>query len=272
MKAYLPAGLHGLGLGLWRFRYFILSSIRLEFYNRINRSRLGVFWLVVPPLAQVAIFSLILSAIMTERLPGIDSRFAYAIYLMSGIAAWSLFVETFNRALNVFLENANILKKITFPKLALPIIVYGISAINNGILLLFIILAYLMMGRVPTSSILWLPLLFVVCSMLAMSLGLILGILNVFIRDVGQFAAIGLQVGFWFTPVVYLPTIVPEQVRWLLKLNPMYWVVSAYHDVMVFGRHPHLPSIAALIILVLALSAIALMLYRRASAEMVDVL
>ena len=266
------ATLRGFAAGLWQFRYFVLSSIRLDFANRINRSKLGVLWLVIPSLAQVLIFSLILSALMAARLPGITSEFSYAIYLMAGITAWSLFVEIFNRSVTIFIENANTLKKISFPKAALPLIVFGSATINNLILLVTVIGAYLLMGHYPGPELFWLPVLLLLCSTLALSLGLICGILNVFIRDVGQVAAIGLQVAFWFTPIVYLPAIVPERVRGLLQLNPMYWVVSAYHDVLVFHRSPDLAVIAAVFALVLLLAVFAIVLYRRASPEMVDVL
>ena len=258
--------------GSWRYRSFVLSSITAELRSRISRSRLGVVWLVVPPLAQVAIFSLILSQIMAARLPGIDSVFAYSIYLMSGILAWTLFTEVLTRSLTIFIDNAGILKKIMFPKMTLPLIVYGVAAINSAILTAAVLAGYALMGHWPWPTLLWLPILAGLCSMLALSLGLILGVLNVFVRDVGQVTTIVLQVGFWFTPVVYLPEIVPEGVRWLLKFNPMYWVVSAYHDVLVYERAPNLAALAVIAVLIGILSSLAVVIYRRASAEMVDVL
>jgi len=258
--------------GSWRYRSFVLSSIVSDLRSRISRSRLGVLWLVVPPLAQVAIFSLILSQVMAAKLPGIESAFAYSIYLMAGILAWTLFTEVLNRALTVFIDNAAILKKVSFPKMTLPLIVYGVAAVNSAILTAAVLGAYLLMGHWPWPTLLWLPVLAVLCSMLALSLGLILGVLNVFVRDVGQITGIALQVGFWFTPVVYLPEIVPERVRWLLQFNPMYWMVSAYHDVLVYERAPNLAALAVLAALVVLLSIVALAIYRRAGAEMVDVL
>lgn len=258
--------------GAWRFRYFIASSIKADFRRRISRSRLGAAWLVVPPLAQVAIFSLILSQVMAARLPGVESPFAYSIYLMAGILAWSLFTEVLSRSLTIFIENAALLKKIVFPKIALPFVVYGVAAVNSAILFAAVLIAYAAMGHWPWPTLLWFPVLAGLCSMLALSLGLILGVLNVFIRDVSQVVNIALQVGFWLTPIVYLPEIVPEKVRWLLQFNPMHWVVSAYHDVLVYERAPNLWVLFAIGLLVLVLSALALVIYRRASADMVDVL
>lgn len=258
--------------GVWTFRFFILSSIKVDMLSRIARSRLGVLWLVIPPLAQVAIFSLILSQVMAAKLPGIDSVFSYSIYLMAGILAWSLFTEIMTRSLTVFIDNATILKKIMFPKVALPLIVYGVAAINNIILFCAIVLAYLMMGHWPGPALIWLPIVAALCSLMALSLGLILGVLNVFIRDLGQFTTIALQVWFWFTPIVYLPKILPEKVRWVIGINPMAWVVQAYHDILVYHRRPDLMMLSVTAVLVLMLASAALLIYRRASAEMVDVL
>ena len=80
-------------LSVWNFRYFILSSIKTEFYSRFARSKFGVFWMVLHPLAQVLIYALVLSQIMTAKLPGIESSYAYPIYLLAGMLGWSLFSE-----------------------------------------------------------------------------------------------------------------------------------------------------------------------------------
>jgi len=82
---------------LWAYRGFVASSIRNEFAARFARSRLGGLWMIIHPLAQVAIYALILSNVLAARLPGIDNRYAYAQYLMAGILAWTLFAEIVSR-------------------------------------------------------------------------------------------------------------------------------------------------------------------------------
>ncbi len=259
-------------LGAWRYRTFIMASVIADFRNRVSRSRLGILWVVISPLAQVTIFALILSAIMQQRLPGIDNRFAYAIYLMAGFLAWSLFVEVFSRSVTVFIDNANALKKIVFPKISLPIILFAVGLINNTVFFMAVAAVYLVLGHGFGASIVWLPLLMLLTGGLALSAGLVFGILNVFIRDIGQSVPILLQLGFWFTPIVYMPSILPEAYRGLLKVNPLYWIVSTYHDVLVFQRAPDPTTLTGLALLVIALAALALFLFRKASPEMVDVL
>ena len=77
----------------WRYRGFITTSVANEFRSKLVRSRLGTAWLVLQPLAQVLIFATVLSNVLAARLQGVDNKYAYAVYLMSGILCWSLFVE-----------------------------------------------------------------------------------------------------------------------------------------------------------------------------------
>ena len=130
----ISASLKNRFVELYRYRYFILSSIRTELRAKFARSSLGGLWMILHPLAQVAIYALILSAVLSSKLPGIDNRYAYAIYLMAGILGWSVFAEIFSRSLNVFVDNGNLLKKMMFPKMALPLTVVGSALLNMAIL------------------------------------------------------------------------------------------------------------------------------------------
>lgn len=100
---------------LWQARHFIKNSIRNEFVTRVVRSRLGLMWIVLFPLAQVVIYAFVLSMVMAAKLPGVNNTYAYPIYLTAGILAWTLFQEIVTRCLNVFIEHGNLLKKMVFP-------------------------------------------------------------------------------------------------------------------------------------------------------------
>src|SRR5262245_5033433 len=176
----------GMLLRAWRYRHFIFSSIKNEFLSRFARSRLGGLWMVIHPLAQVVIFAFILSAVFSAKLPGIANRYAYAVYLMAGTLAWSLFSELVSRSLTVFVDNGNLLKKMMFPRICLPLIVSGSALVNNLLLFVAILAAFALLGHLPGWNVLWLPMLIVLNVMLGAGLGLVLGVFNVFIRDVGQ--------------------------------------------------------------------------------------
>lgn len=257
---------------LWDYRGFVFSSIRNEFAARFARSRLGGLWMIINPLAQVAIYALVLSNVLAAKLPGIDNKYAYALYLMAGMLAWSLFAEIIGRCLTLFIDQGNLMKKMRFPRITLPVIVVGSSLLNYCLLFVALLVVFALLGQWPNLQMLWLIPLTVAVTALAVGIGLILGVLNVFIRDVGQVVPILLQVWFWFTPVVYPVNIIPEKFRSLMELNPMFSIVSAYHDILVYAKTPDLQQIAVTTVVALGLLLLGLFMFRRAAPEMVDVL
>lgn len=257
---------------IWSYRYFILSSIRTEFRSRFARSKLGGIWMILHPLAQVLIYALVLSAIISSKLPGIDSQYAYSIYLMSGMVGWTLFAEIVGKSLNIFIDNANLLKKMAFPKLTLPLVVIGVALVNFTLLFLTMLVVFALLGHVAVSALIWLPLLVFLTLALAVGIGLALGTINVFLRDVGQMMNIILQFWFWLTPVVYVLTIVPEKYHQYFYINPMVGLIEGYHNILAYDKAPDFglllyPTIVAIVSL-----GLAFYLFRRANEDMTDVL
>ncbi len=264
--------MRGMLHALWQYRHFVSSSIRNELVSRFARSKLGGLWMLINPLAQVAIYALILSNVLAAKLPGIDNPYAYAIYLMAGLLAWTLFSEIVGRCLTLFIEQGNLMKKISFPRITLPTIVVGSSLVNNGLLLLAMLGIFLLLGHHFTPAMLWLLPLTVTTTAFAVGVGLTLGVMNVFLRDIGQAVPIVLQMWFWFTPIVYPATIIPQQYRPWLELNPVYPLVDAYHQVLVYGAAPQIEGMLPIGGLAVGLLLMALFLFRRAAEEMVDAL
>jgi lipopolysaccharide transport system permease protein len=228
--------------------------------------------MMITPLAQVAIYALILSNILAAKLPGIDNKYAYSIYLMAGLLAWTLFSEIIGRCLNLFIEHANLLKKMNFPRITLPALVAGSCLLNNVLLFVSMMGVFILLGHDFSISILWLiPLTFIVI-ILAIGIGLTLGVMNVFLRDIGQLTPIALQMLFWFTPIIYPINIIPIQYRHWLNLNPMYHIADAYQQILVYGTNPNIKSLIIILGLGVILIALSLFMFRRASVEMVDAL
>ena len=254
----------------WSYRFFILTSIKTELRTKFVRSRLGGFWMILNPLAQVLLFAFVLSAVLSAKLPGINNRYAYALYLMAGTLGWSLFIEIVNRCLTVFIDNGNILKKLVFPKIALPLIVTGSALVNNLLLFTAILIIFGVLGHVPGLALVWLPVLMLLTIAFAVGFGLILGVLNVFMRDIGHVMPVLLQFLFWFTPIVYMVNIIPEKYRGFLILNPLIPIVTGYQDVLLYNRAPNWIGLGEVAIVALILLAFSLFIFRKANAEMVD--
>jgi lipopolysaccharide transport system permease protein len=257
---------------LWAYRHYIGSAVALEIRARFARSRVAGFWLVAQPLIQVAIYATILSSVLQAKLPASGNKYSYAIYLLAGTSAWGLFSEVLNRSLNVFIEHANTLKKVVFPRICLPAIVV-VSAGFNYLLLLAASLAgvVLLQGGVGWSMLALVPLTLLVAAFSA-GLGLFLGTLNVFMRDIGQVMGVLLQLWFWFTPIVYPVSIVPQQFFSWMHLNPMLPVVQAYQNIFLFNQPPDWLSLVPTAVIAMLVLGLALATFRRAAPDMVDVL
>lgn len=263
----------GMLLALWRYRFFVFSSIKTEFRIKFIRSSFGGLWMILHPLSQVLIFAFVLSAVLSARLPGIDNQYAYAIYLMAGTLGWSLFAEIVNRCLTLFVDNGNILKKLVFPKIALPLIVTGSAFVNNMLLFVAILLIFGVLGHWPGAALIWLPVLMLIIIALALGLGLILGALNVFLRDIGQIVPVIMQFGYWFTPIVYMADIIPVQYQKWLGLNPLIPVIRGYQNVLLYNKEPDdWAGLGITALIASLLLALALFLLRKAGPEMVDLL
>ncbi len=255
---------------LWSYRGFILGSIKREFQSKYRNSILGAAWTVINPLAMIIVYTVIFSQVMHAKLIGVDNRFAYSIYLCAGSLTWGLFSEIVSRGQNIFIDNANLIKKINFPRLCLPIITVLSSVVNFsiifGLFLIFLLVSGLWPGWISLAVI---PVL-IIQLLFAIGLGIVLGILNVFFRDVGQFFGIFLQFWFWFTPIVYPVTILPNAVKKIMSLNPMYSMTISYQNIFVNRQSPDWLSLIYPLALGLILCMFGLKLYRQNVGEMVD--
>ncbi|SEH25234.1 ABC transporter permease [Selenomonas sp. KH1T6] len=256
---------------IWHYRQFIYSCVKRDFKARYTGSMLGVLWTVFQPLAMILVYTLIFSQVMRSKLAGMESvPYSYSIYLCAGVLTWGMFQEMLFGCINVFFSNANLMKKVSFPRICLPAITVCSSFLNFIIGFVIFCIFMLIIGKFPWSVAPLLLLVLAVQVLFTVGLGIGLGVLNVFFRDIGQMMGVILQFWFWFTPVVYPLTIVPKQFVWLMNLNPMYHVISAYQSIFVYGRLPDLIGLFGVLAFSLLLSAWSLHLYRKHVGELVD--
>lgn len=255
---------------LWSYRSFIFGSVKREFQSRYQNSVLGAAWTVLQPLAMIVVYTVVFATVMRARLAGVDKSFAYSIYLCSGVLTWELFGEITRRGQTVFIDNANLIKKLSFPRISLPVTVIAGSLVNFAIVFSLFLLFLLLTGNFPGLVAVAAVPVIAVLVLFAIGLGIALGILNVFFRDVGQFFTIALQFWFWLTPVVYPANILPERLQPWLRLNPMTPVIVAMHEIFVYSRWPDWTSLVPVLLLALLLCAWGWRLFRRHSGELVD--
>ncbi len=255
---------------LWNYRGFIFGSVKREFETKYQNSVLGAAWTIVNPMAMIMVYTIIFSQVMKARLPGAETQFAYSIYLCAGLLTWGLFTEIVTRGQNIFIENANFLKKISFPRLTLPVILVFNACINFAIILSLFLIFLILSNNWPGWSLLYLVPLLVIQLLLASGLGIVLGVLNVFFRDVGQFFGIFLQLWFWLTPIVYPSDILPQAARNWMVLNPMFPLIRAYQSVFIGQGIADWPSLCIPLVAGTVLCALGWRMFHNHSGEMVD--
>lgn len=255
---------------LWAYRGFVLGSVRREFEGRYRASLLGGAWALLQPLAMILVYTVVFSQVMHARLPGVGGSFAYSIHLCAGVLTWGLFAQITGRGQNVFLEHATLLKKLNFPRLCLPAIVV-LSALVDFALVFGLFLGFLLVvGAFPGwVGVALVPLLAVEVA-LAVGLGVVLGVLNVFFRDVGAFYSVVLQFWFWLTPIVYPASILPQWAGRWMEVNPMAVLVQGYQAVLVRGEWPDWGALGWVALLAAGVCALGWRLFRAHAAEMVD--
>lgn len=260
----------GKARALWNFRRFVLNMVGREIRSRYRGSLLGATWTVLTPLATILIYLVVFAAIMAGRIPGRDDTLSYGIFLCTGIVLWSFFAEVVSRCQQIFLEYANLLKRMSFPRTSLPVIVLLTASFNFLLIFTLFMLLLLFLGRFPGSALWAFVPLVLVQQGLAVGLGVLAGTLHVFFRDVGQLLALLLHVWFWGTPIVYDLSIVPERARRVIGANPLTRLFESYQGIVLENRLPEWgtlwPAAAAAVVAV----TLALFAFRQLSWEMVD--
>jgi lipopolysaccharide transport system permease protein len=246
--------------------------VKREFVTRWIGTQLGPFWLIAQPLATILIFTVIFVNIMRPGMPSHDSKFAYSIYLCAGVLTYNLFSEMLGRSVAIFVENANLLKKIYFPKLCLPVIVMLSSLLNYGVTLLLFTGFLLLAGAFPGGVVLSLLPVLVILVVFTMGLGMFLACINVFYRDVQQVVQVLLQFWFWLTPIVYIPTTLPDRVKGLLDLNPLYPLIRACQGIFLDQSMPDWISLIYPALLGLVFTGLGILAFYRLQGEIVDAL
>jgi lipopolysaccharide transport system permease protein len=250
----------------------VLGSLKRDFQAKYHQSLIGVLWPLIQPLAMILVYTLVFSQVIKTKLPGVETGdgYGYSIFLCSGLLTWGLFAEIVSKSQTLFIDNANLLKKVNFPTTTLPLILMLNALINFGIIFGLFLLFLIISGQWP-GWVIWgiLPVL-AVQLMLSLGLGLVLGVLNVFFRDVGQFFAVFLQFWFWLTPIVYPASVLPIYLQSYLHVNPLYGLTASYQQILVHQKWPEFSNLAWPLLCGVLMCFLGAHLFSRHAGEMVD--
>lgn len=253
---------------LWRYKYFIIGGVKRDFQIKYKKSVIGIAWILINPFFMILMYSLIFGKIMTAQGSNIHSEKDYIIYLSTGMLSWTLFSEIINNCTNIFVNNSNTIKKLKFPHLCLPIIV-SISAIINFLATFIIFLIYINININISVYLSIIPIL-IIQILIALSLGLLIGVINVFFRDIGQVTQLILQVWFWITPVVYNVEILPKNMINIINLNPLTSLLNGYRCVILQNKWPDWNALFQVMVLATMMISISMYIFNKIDSIMID--
>ena len=255
---------------LTRHRDLLSQMVVTDLRGRYVGSSLGLFWSVIHPLVMILIYTVVFSRVMGSRLPGSADPYSYGIYLCAALLPWMAFQEVVTRSTTLFPDNANLVRKIAFPKVILYGFVTLSSAINFALALGVFVAVLLAMGHVPHWTFLLWPPLVALQLAFGLGLGLVASVLHVFVRDTAQLVGVLFQVWFWLTPIVYVESILPAWLQRAERLNPLYHFGETHRAIVLDGSVPPLGPTLVLVALTACTLAAGTGLYRRFRADMLD--
>jgi len=229
---------------LWTYRELIRNLVVRDLKVRYKNSALGIAWSWLNPLLMMLVLTVVFT-VMAAR----NSQPAYHVSVLIGILAWNFFSASVIGATGSIVNNAHLIKKVYFPRAALPTSVVIANMINFVIALpVFFVLGWL--SGVPLTGqvglVIWLPVVLLVQVIFTVGIGLILSTVNVFYRDTQIIMEVIMLAWFFLTPIVYPIEAVPQTAQFLgltLDLrrlvpifNPMASIISSYRDVLYYGR------------------------------------
>lgn len=247
----------GLVNDLRHYREFLKSNVKKDIRGKYKGSFLGVLWSFINPLLSVLVYAIVFPYIMRIK---VDN---YLIYLITGIIPWTFFTSSINMGLISVLSNADIIKKVYFPRIILPISTVTSCLVNFLISCLIIVLFCLGSGLGISFQILWLPLIALIQYVMLLGFTFILSAIEMYMRDIEHIVNFILSMAFYVTPILYTPDIFPEKLAWVLKVNPMAYLVNAYRSIFFYQKMPDLIGIGVVSIFSIFLFVIGYLIFEK---------
>lgn len=258
---------------LYRIRFMLKAMALRELKATYVGSFFGFVWAVLNPLCQIAIYGVVFGFFLKGTVPPQYGTKNFFLYLVTGLIPWQFFAQTIGTSSNVLLAYGNLVKRaVGFPCEVLPIV----SVISNtvsqlvSIALLFLIVIVFTHTLSVQMLLVLVYLLFAV--IICVGLGWMLSALTVFLRDIPQVIGLVLTGMFFFIPICYPPSIVPEKILFVMKLNPIYHVIEGYRLACLTGRPVPLLDFAYLGVTSVLIAALGGILFRKLKPEFAEVM
>lgn len=231
-KKGTPSMLINAIVAMQKYRFLIKQLVSRDFKAKYKRSILGVFWSFLNPLLTMIVQYIVFSNLFRFDIP------YYPVYLLSGIIVFNYFSEACGMALTSIIGNATLITKVYVPKYIYPLTRILSSLVNLLISMIPLIIVTMLSGLHPTKAYLLIPFMLVCLAMFCLGLGMLLSAAMVFFRDIQFLWGVLTMIWMYLTPIFYPESILPEQVVWVLKINPLYYFINFLRSCVIDGVSP----------------------------------
>lgn len=219
-------------------RDLVLSLAKQGLVARYKGSVLGLLWALVTPAVMIGIFTFIFAGIFGARFGASTTKWDYALYLFCGLLPWTMFQESIQQSSTTIVTHANLVKRVVFPLETLPV-AQTLSALANQLFgTVALLLAIILIRHDIHLTVLWFPVVLISQLILTIGSAWLIASLGVFLRDMSQGIGLVLMVWMYLTPIIYPETIVPQNLRWVIELNPFTALVRSYRRILMDNAAP----------------------------------
>jgi len=221
-------------------RTLLYQLVRRDYEQRFVGSSAGWLWGMIHPMVMIASWTIVFQFFMKSKVGPGEVTDNYVLFLICGYLPWMLFSETLQRSATSLLDQANLITKTVFPSEMIPISIFLSALLNHLLALALSFLAILYWQGELSPMIVVLPVYMVLIGLMGVGLGWVVASLQVYLRDTAQMLMVVMTFWFWMTPIFISVDQVPEKFQFLIRGNPMSYVVKAYRERLLSMRRPDL--------------------------------
>ena len=252
---------------VWRYRELLFFLVWRDVKVRYKQTVLGAAWAVIQPVFTMVVFSLFFGRLAKVPSDGVP----YPLFTLAALVPWTFFANALDQSSNSLVGSANLIKKVYFPRLAIPIASVLSGLVDFALAFLVLLAMLAAYGIAPTPRALLLPLFVLLALVTALGVGLWLSALNVRYRDVRYVLPFVTQIWLFSTPVAYSSSLLEQPWRTVYGLNPMVGVVEGFRWALLGTAVGPGPLLAASTAASLALLVSGALFFRRMEKSFADV-
>jgi ABC-2 type transport system permease protein len=246
---------------LYRYRDLILTLVGRELKVRYRRSMLGFVWTMLQPLMTMVVLRIVFGAVFRFDIHN------YPVYALAGILFWNFFNQSVVSSMNSLRGNAEIIKKVAVPTEIFPLTMVISGVVNLLLALIPLLLILVATGHPVRVALLFLPVSILLAAVFTLGAGLLLSPLAAMFSDVVELVSVAMTMLMYLTPIFYPMAILPENLRWIVRFNPLRSVLEVFRDPIYHGKIPPLSHLTVVLTVAVGALVIGVICFRRLSGR-----